>query len=236
MFGFLKRRESVVGSGLLVGATDNHCHILYGVDDGVKTREESLTLLQWLEQAGVREVWFTPHVMEDVPNTTAGLKQRFGELSAEYEGGLQLHLAAEYMMDNLFEERLEARDLLLHGEDRVLVETSTWSPPIDLWGTLGRIMSAGYRPLLAHPERYRYMTRKDYERLHAMGVLLQLNLPSAVGYYGPHARENALFLLSRGRYCMCGSDCHRFKVLQSQYAAETLDRKTTDSLRQLMVL
>ncbi|MBR6932824.1 MAG: capsular biosynthesis protein [Bacteroidales bacterium] len=235
MFGLFKRRTSIIDSGYLEGGTDSHCHILYGVDDGVKTLEESLQILEWIEGLGQKEVWFTPHVMEDVPNTTEGLKERFEALKGVYRGGLSFHLAAEYMMDNLFEERLEARDLLLHGEDVVLVETSTWSPPIDLWGTLERMMSAGYRPLLAHPERYRYMTEADYRRLNRMGVLLQLNLPSVTGYYGLHALKNARFLLDKGWYCMSGSDCHRFKVLQAQYSNVSLDKKTLAGLRAIHI-
>ena len=231
MFGLFNRRISLIESGFLSGWTDNHSHILYGVDDGVKTVEESLEILSWLEELGLQEVWCTPHVMEDVPNTTEGLRKRFEDLKSVYKGGLVLHLAAEYMMDNLFEERLEDRDLLQHGEDVVLVETSTWSPPIDLWGTLERMMSAGYRPLLAHPERYRYMAEEDYVRLHRMGVLMQLNLPSVTGYYGEHALRNARFLLGKGWYCMGGSDCHRFKVLQAQYSNVSIDKKLLASLR-----
>ena len=229
-------RHSLLKSGILRGKTDIHCHVLPGVDDGSPDVAHSLEMLAWMEQeVGFRRVWLTPHVMEDVPNTTEGLKERFEALKGVYRGGLSFHLAAEYMMDNLFEERLEARDLLLHGEDVVLVETSTWSPPIDLWGSLERMMSAGYRPLLAHPERYRYMTEADYRRLNRMGVLLQLNLPSVTGYYGLHALKNARFLLDKGWYCMSGSDCHRFKVLQAQYSNVSLDKKTLAGLRAIHI-
>ena len=70
MISFLfNRRHSLVETGLLKGAVDQHSHILYGLDDGVKTQEDSLAILGWLEEQGVSEVWFTPHIMEDVPNT-----------------------------------------------------------------------------------------------------------------------------------------------------------------------
>ena len=182
MFGLFNRRTSVLDSGLLKGAVDQHCHILYGLDDGVKTQEDSLAILRFLEEQGVSEVWFTPHVMEDVPNTTEGIRARFEELKAVYEGGLQLHVAAEYMIDTLFEERLSQRDLLEHGEEVVLVETSAIAPPFNLWVVLEQMLKAGYRPLIAHPERYRYMEPEDYRELRNMGCLLQLNLPSIVGW------------------------------------------------------
>ena len=89
MFGGLfQRRRSLGESGLLQGAVDNHSHILYGLDDGVKTQEDSLAILRYMEEQGIREVWFTPHIMEDVPNTTEGIRARFEELKAVYEGGL----------------------------------------------------------------------------------------------------------------------------------------------------
>lgn len=234
MFGLFNRRQSILDSGLLKGAVDNHSHILYGLDDGVKKQEDSLAILRWLEEQGVSEVWFTPHVMEDVPNTTEGIRARFEELKAVYDGGLQLHLAAEYMIDTLFEERLEKRDLLEHGEEVVLVETSAIAPPINLWNVLEQMLKAGYRPMIAHPERYRYMEPSDYKELYNMGCFLQMNLPSIVGFYGESARQRAQYLLDKGWYRMVGSDCHRFKAIQAQYTAKELKKDTIAKLSALM--
>ena len=234
MLGLFNRRRSLLESGLLKGAVDQHSHILYGLDDGVKTQEDSLAILRFLEEQGVSEVWFTPHVMEDVPNTTEGIRARFEELESVYRGGLRFHLAAEYMIDTLFEERLAARDLLTHGNDTVLVETSAVAPPINLWEVLETMWKAGYRPLIAHPERYRYMDKADYKRLHDMGCVLQMNLPSIVGFYGESARERALDLLDKGWYSMVGSDCHRYRAIQAQYAARELKKDTLRKLAPLM--
>ena len=234
MLGLFNRRRSLLESGLLKGAVDQHSHILYGLDDGVKTQEDSLAILRFLEEQGVSEVWFTPHVMEDVPNTTEGIRARFKQLQSVYRGGLRLHLAAEYMIDTLFEERLAARDLLTHGNDTVLVETSSVAPPINLWEVLETMRKAGYRPLIAHPERYRYMDKADYKRLHDMGCVLQMNLPSIVGFYGESARERALDLLDKGWYAMVGSDCHRYRAILSQYAARELKKDTLRKLAPLM--
>ena len=231
MFGlFGSKRRSLLAGDVLTGAVDNHSHVLYGVDDGVKTVEESLAVLAFMEQAGVETLWLTPHIMEDVPNTSEDLKGRFAELQAAYSGKIRLRLAAEYMMDTLVMERLRARDLRLHGGDRILMETSTWSPPIDLWNMLEETLRLGYRPLIAHPERYRYMGMNDYERLHRMGCLMQLNLPSIVGVYGDEPREKAQALLEKGWYCMFGSDCHRFRALDGQVNAPVLKAETIDRL------
>ena len=234
MFGLFQRRISFLESGLLNGAVDNHSHILYGLDDGVKTQEDSLAILHFLEEQGFSEVWFTPHVMEDVPNTTEGIRSRFEELKTVYTGGLQLHLAAEYMIDTLFEKRLSEDDLLMHGEDTVLVETSAVAPPYNLWDVLESMCRSGYRPLVAHPERYHYMDKSDYRRLHDMGCYLQMNLPSIVGFYGESVRARAIDLLSKGWYTMVGSDCHRFRALRAQYEARELKKDTVQKLALLM--
>lgn len=224
MFGFLQSKHSLLESGLLKGAVDNHSHILFGLDDGVHKVEESLRIMDYYEKAGLDTLWFTPHVMEDVPNATEDIKARFEEFRRIYAGPVKLELAAEYMMDTQFEKRLEERDLLLHGEDRVLVETSAWYPPINFWEKLEEILRAGYRPLLAHPERYGYMKMEDYRRLHDMGCLMQLNIPSLTGMYGEMVAARARTLLKKGLYCMAGSDCHRYSAVERQYGAKVLKK------------
>ena len=113
---FFKRSVSLVESGLFRGFTDWHCHLLPGVDDGVRTLEETLRVLSLYETLGVKEVWLTPHVMEDVPNEVSDLKARFEELRTAYKGPVTLYLASENMLDNLFEERLERNELLRYRQ------------------------------------------------------------------------------------------------------------------------
>lgn len=190
--------------------SDSHSHILPGVDDGVKTMDVSLQVLQRYEQYGIAEVWCTPHVMEDIPNTTEQLRARFAELQDAYTGPVRLHLAAEYMMDELLEERLANRDLLAHGEDgnRLLVETSYFTPPMQMDRLLHQIKSAGYFPVLAHPERYVYMDKRRYQELKADGILFQLNIASLVGAYGPEAQKKSRYLLRHHCYNLAGTDLH----------------------------
>lgn len=205
----------------LNGITDWHSHILPGVDDGVQSIEESMSILDAYEKAGVKEVWLTPHVMEDMPNATEDLKARFEELCMAYQGSIDLHLASENMIDNLFDERLGTQDLLSIGSDgnMLLVETSYFNAPINLTDTLKHVKSKGYFPLLAHPERYSYMTSMaPYKELKELGVLFQLNLMSLCGYYGMVVKEKAEKLLSMGLYDFAGSDLHcmkHFEVLSS---------------------
>ena len=94
------KKITIAESGILRGATDHHSHILPGVDDGVESMDEALRILATYEAAGVKELWLTPHIMEDIPNTPEKLRARFAELQAAYTGSITLHLAAEYMIDN----------------------------------------------------------------------------------------------------------------------------------------
>ena len=203
-------------SSLLNQFTDHHSHILPGVDDGVKKMEVSLKVLECYEQLGIAEVWCTPHVMEDIPNTTEALKARFSELLEAYHGPIKLHLAAEYMMDTLFEERLEQGDLLALGNEgnQVLVETSYFTPPMDMNAILKRLKQKGYYPVLAHPERYVYMGKERYIALKNNEIRFQLNLSSLAGAYGSEAKDKARWMLKKGYYDMAGSDLHSSRNME----------------------
>ena len=203
--------------GIFNGLTDCHSHILPGVDDGVKTMEESLAILDRYEKLGMKTVWLTPHIMEDVPNRTADLKERFNDLCLNYKGGLTLHLGAENMLDNLFEERLKVGDMLNMGkdQDRLLVETSYFTPPYGFHDILETIKSKGMFPILAHPERYIYMSESDYARLKSRGILFQLNLFSLAGLYGQLAMKKAVDLLKKGYYDYTGTDIHTIRILDN---------------------
>lgn len=212
-----RKRTSLADSGIFRGFTDWHCHLLPGVDDGVQTMEETLRILSLYEDLKVKEIWLTPHIMEDIPNTTAALKARFEELRAAYQGNITLHLASENMLDTLFEERLNKNDLLPLGKDgkHLLVETSYFNPPMGLSNILLRIKTKGYVPVLAHPERYVYMDENDYRALKEMNVMFQLNLFSLVGAYGTGVRKKAGWLMKNGFYNLAGSDTHNLAVLET---------------------
>ena len=216
MFGF-RKKQTWEQSGFFRGFTDWHCHILPGVDDGVQTMDEALEILAEYERLGVKEVWLTPHVMEDIPNSTDGLRERFAELQAAHKGKVELNLASENMLDRLFEERLQKDDLLPWGKDgkHLLVETSYFNPPMGLNNILLRIKAKGYYPVLAHPERYLYMDMAAYQRLKSLDVKFQLNLFSLTGLYGKEAQKKANDLLKAGMYDYTGTDLHRWEVLQS---------------------
>ncbi len=229
----LFRKQSVEKSGFLNGFTDRHSHLLPGVDDGFRTLSETIEALSYMETAGVAEIWLTPHIMEDIPNTTGSLKARHEELVAAYKGSIKLRLASENMLDNLFEERLASDDLLPMEDNILLVETSYFNPPIEFRKILGDIEAKGYRPLLAHPERYKYMEMDDYAELKRLGIMFQLNLGAITGGYSKETRQKAKELLKRGWYDFIGSDCHSLRHYRSAVSAH-ISSSTLSSLRKII--
>lgn len=210
---FWKKTMSEMPS--LIGNTDWHCHILPGVDDGVRDISETLEILCRYAAEGIKEVWLTPHIMEDFPNATDFLRKKFEEVVNAYSGDIKLNLGSENMLDSLFEERLANNDLLPVGEsgEYLLVETSYFNPPLGLKETLKKIMKKGYIPLLAHPERYIYMDRKDYRELKDEGVSFQLNLLSFGGYYGKEVRDKARWIYKNHLHDVLGTDLHSIGML-----------------------
>ena len=211
----ISNKTKIVDSGLLDGFCDYHCHLLPGVDDGVAEMHESLAILERWESAGVAEVWLTPHIMEDIPNTPQRLKAGFETLKTKYKGGIRLHLAAEHMMDNLLHKRLETKEMLPMGDKgmHLLVETSYFNPPMNMEKVVDKVKSHGFVPILAHPERYQYMGIGDYRKWKERGVLLQLNIPSMVGAYGPEVAKKAEMLLEKEMYDLCGTDTHSIRFV-----------------------
>ena len=210
---------------MLDGFCDCHCHLLPGVDDGVQERDETMQILEVWASLGVKEVWLTPHIMEDIPNEPEELRKRFETLTGTSTGTIELHLAAEHMMDGPFSKRLEKGDIMPFDNEKLLVETSYYTPPMNMGAIIERIKEKGYEPLLAHPERYQYMDDSDYKMWKQRGVLLQLNLPSLVGAYGPMVQRKAEWLLKEGMYDYSGTDTHS-AVQMEMFLNSMISKKT----------
>lgn len=238
---FFKKKYTLEDSGLLQGFTDWHCHLLPGVDDGIKSIKKSLTAIQTYMRLGVKKVWLTPHVMEDCPNHPNDLQEVFATLKAAIADRLpdckiEFQLASEHMLDSLFNKRIVTKEVLPIASDHslLLVETSYYSPPFSFEGKLDDVRKAGFFPLLAHPERYRYMDKKDYKQLMDSDIRLQLDLYSLLGLYDPTTKEKAEWLLEQGAYSFVGTDTHSNAQLHQALVAKELTSKQIDSLQAII--
>lgn len=232
MFDFLTKR-SIVARNTLQGMTDMHAHLLPGVDDGVQSAEDAVLTLERLREAGIRRVFCTPHVMDDLyGNRAQVLRHRFEAFVSQISVDVEIRLAAEYMLDKGFLFHLK-EGLLTYDGRHVLVETSYMSAPPALEEMLYEIDLSGYCPVLAHPERYIYMSRKQYEMLWRRGCAFQLNLLSLCGYYGKEVRERAKWILGMGFYRFVGTDIHKVSQVDFFQSVKT-DRRTDRLLRGVM--
>jgi Capsular polysaccharide biosynthesis protein len=227
-------KKTAIEAGFLNGLTDIHSHYLPGVDDGFQTAEETAQALNAMIKQGVRRVYFTPHVMADIPeNRPAFLQKRFADFQKEAPAGIELRLAAEYMLDVGFYGQQED-GLLTLGDKHVLIEMSYLSPSPELIHVIYDLQLKGYIPLLAHPERYLFMDQTQYCDLKAKGCKYQLNLMSLSGQYGERAQDVAWFLLQKGLYDFVGSDIHRLNVFLHHMNRLKLTLKEQNLLQSLI--
>lgn len=200
---------------------DFHSHLLFGIDDGAKTFTETLHLTKSLINLGITEIITTPHVMQHVwDNTKESIVSKLNEVKEllEQEGiSISFHAAAEYLMDDNFVKLFQSQSLLTLKENYVLVEMSYINAPIQLYDILFELQVAGYKPVLAHPERYTFYHRNygEYQKLKKAGCLFQLNLLSVVGYYGGKVAQVAQKLLTDGIIDFASSDTHHHKHIRS---------------------
>ncbi|GAA4462206.1 capsular polysaccharide biosynthesis protein [Nemorincola caseinilytica] len=193
---------------------DMHSHFLPGIDDGAKSPEDTAVLLKGMADMGYTHIITTPHVMIDHhPNTTHTILsalQVAQQVIKEHNINITLRAAAEYYMDDHFDRLLETEKLLPIHKNEVLVEFSMMFEPPQLANTLFNMQASGYKPIIAHPERYTFFHRTPdkYHELKDRGCLLQMNLLSLTGYYGQHVKAAAERMLADKLYDYCGSDAH----------------------------
>jgi tyrosine-protein phosphatase YwqE len=214
---FKKKKENNRGPTLSV---DVHSHLIPGIDDGSQSMEESLNLLKSLETLGYEKVITTPHIMSDsYPNDEAVILTGLEELRKEAKDkgiNLQIDAAAEYYLDECFYEEMRRKQVLAIAGKYVLFESSYISRPMQMEDMIFAIGEAGYQPMLAHPERYRYIKdpEKEYRRLKDLGVLFQVNLNSFAGHYGKGAKMLAEYLSRSGMIDFLGSDTHHHRQVE----------------------
>ncbi len=221
MFSFFKNKKSVQQPGnYFPFKTDMHSHILPGIDDGSPDVETSIALIKGLMELGVTSSIATPHVIGDLyrndeASITGALKTLRDELKKQ-NIDFPVSAAAEYMLDSYFIELLNRKTKLLTIKDNIiLTEFSYASMPEDPGKMSFAIITEGYTPILAHPERYPYYynSYKIFHHLIDLGFLLQVNLLSLTGYYGKEALKVAKYLLKNDMVSYVGTDMHHFRHL-----------------------
>ena len=218
MFNFFKNKPKKRTLPLLV---DIHSHLLPGLDDGVKSIDETVYILKVLQKIGYKKIITTPHVMSDhYPNTEEGIVSKLEEtidLLSEHKINIKLEAAAEYYLDeNLLDKLSKQKKLLTFGKNYLLFETSFYNKPAFLEEAVFIMNTQGYQPILAHPERYSYLQsdQKLLEKLKNMNLLFQMNILSLTGFYSNEVKKFVVKLLKENLIDFVGTDCHN--VLQAK--------------------
>ena len=211
---FKKNTKLETPVDLSVLKTDVHSHFIPGIDDGAKTIEDSVQMITAMYNKGYKKVITTPHTMSDYYRNTS--EDILGGLekvkTALKEAGIPIEVeaASEYYLDFDFERKLKEEKLLTFGNNYLLFEISYLNPPDNLYHIIFEMQLQGYKPVLAHPERYNFW-HKDFEKYDAFidkGVLLQMNINSLTGYYSLSTKKIAEQMIDKNMISLLGTDCH----------------------------
>ena len=239
MFSFKKKHIAAPDLSWL--KADMHSHLIPGIDDGSPDLTTSLQLIQGLVLLGYKKLITTPHILWDMyPNTVERITTGMEELRAAVQAAgidVELKAAAEYFIDDHFQSELRAKaPLLTIGGNMVLVEFSLLTAPMDLQDVLFEMQLQNYQPVIGHPERYSYLSRKRefFDDLRASGCLFQVNLLSLSGHYGSVVQELAEYLLKKNYYDFAGTDLHHAKhlsLLQKIPSAQLIKLENTGLIK-----
>jgi protein-tyrosine phosphatase len=197
---------------------DMHNHFLPGIDDGAKKIEESIEMLQKMEQLGYSKIVMTPHIYPGLyENNKEIISSAFAKVKQAQHlfPSLELDFAAEYFFDDGLFDKISNSELLCFYGNHVLFEFSFLNMPQRTDDLYFKLHAKNYQGILAHVERYPYF-HGDFESMQEIrnrGILLQLNLLSLTGRYGPTVKKQAEQLIDRSLIDIVATDAHRIEHL-----------------------
>lgn len=197
------------------GIVDVHSHILPGVDDGSKNMDMTRQMLQMAWSEGIHTIIATPHHRRGYAQAPAEkLKEAYQAVCIEAKKinpDFKIYLGSELFRSHSLEERLASGEALtMAGTNYALVEFLPSDPYRELHSTLRRIQMAGYKPIVAHAERYQCLVKEPEltEELVDMGCLIQVNASSVTGENGFSAKRYVRKLLKYELVHFLGTDAH----------------------------
>lgn len=227
------------------GRVDLHNHLMPGVDDGAPDLAASRRGLEAMQADGVERLAVTPHFDASLTTRPDALARRMEELDRGWAAlsalareefpRVQVTRAAEIMLDTPEPDFSDPR-LRLGGGPYVLVEFPFALSPAFSGRVLAAIRSAGWKPVVAHPERYAAAPSivRAAEAWRGAGAVLQVNGLSLIGRYGAEPKAAAEALFEAGLVDYLASDFHsRGRPLVQDYVV-ALRRASTDEVVELL--
>lgn len=199
--------------------TDIHCHAIPMVDDGSPSMEASLAILRHEIENGVDAVICTPHhrIIDKYVKSAEEIKARFQELKDAAQAAqlpIRLYLGQEIYYntnEDIFGMLKNGELLTMNGGNRILLEFLPIVPPSNLHDLVFNCIVKGYEPIIAHAERYRWMTYELIEEMKQEGALIQLNASSVIGKAGLKRRFFTSKLIKNGLVDFIAGDAHSFR-------------------------
>lgn len=236
MFGLFKKKKIAPEFNFSGIGTDMHSHIIPGIDDGAQNIKDSLVLAKKFKALGYKKLIATPHIMADYFRNTPDTINRGLDILRKGLQEAEIHLkvdaAAEYYLDETLEKKIRQKEVLTFGNNYLLFELSYINAPQNLIDFIKIIQDAGYKPVLAHPERYPYYYNafESYHQIRETGCLLQLNAIALTGYYGSGAKKVAEEMVENHMVDFVGSDMHHLKhatALEDSLSASLMQQLLT---------
>ncbi|HBA69959.1 MAG TPA: hypothetical protein DCZ40_11475 [Lachnospiraceae bacterium] len=197
------------------GYIDIHSHILPGIDDGARDFETSMKMLKIAEENGIEGIILTPHHKPMRNSAGAGkvkaLIDQLDKKSRESGMGIQLYAGNEFYYSSETVHVLEEKQACtMAGSGYVLVEFGPMDELDYIRKGIYQMLLAGYRPILAHAERYGSVcARAEYvEDLIAMGCYIQVNAGSILGQFGWKEKQEVRKLLKKELVHFVATDAH----------------------------
>ena len=199
---------------------DVHSHLIYGVDDGCKTIEESVEILRELYKMGVTNTIITPHYINEtiyVSSKLNNLKKlvKIKEQLIKENINVNVYLGNEVYIDrNISKGVKENKICTLNNTEYILIELPMSGIYPDYIDIFSQLIDEGFKVILAHPERY-ISFQKDFNKIYELqeiGVLFQCNLGSILGEYGKEAIKVIKRMLKEKLVYMIGTDIHHGKT------------------------
>jgi protein-tyrosine phosphatase len=191
---------------------DIHSHILPGLDDGSKSIEESVAMLELAAQAGTTDIVATPHANQKYRFQPDAITAQIAELSGLLGGKIRIHRGADFHLyfENIEEAVANPTKFTINHKCYLLVEFAEFLVGRTIDPILDRLQNAGLVPIITHPER-NYVITRNIEQLRSWvsrGCLVQVTALSFLGRFGKHSKQFADELLMSGMIHFVASDAH----------------------------
>ncbi len=189
---------------------DFHSHILYGIDDGARTIEESISIIKKLVKIGFKEIVLTPHYRQPYFKNNKEKQKVLKELNKELKDlkiDVKLYLANEVAITTNIIKLIKDKQISLLN-NYLFLELPFNSKIHNLEKIIYELQENNINIILVHPERYSYFTKEDYQKLIDLDILFQVNYESISGKYGNDAKKKVKYLYKNNLVEFISSDIH----------------------------